>query len=363
MKITGNTFRSLQETRELNFSNRFDFSSSSGRFVFGFSGDSTGIQFSFESGKVYDSENRLVFNYNDVNSLTLSGDLSTASYRYYINKVLICRNGIKPNFEINNFFYQCSNGLTVEVDDLYIRSIKPTPTISFDNTSFKTSGTLTGTIANPSSVSGFKILSGTIVSPSDDFKLTGNFPINVTGSENFYIQHTNSAAQAYDIEYTLHTSQGDISSEVTAYENRASSLEEDLFLFSSGIFDYAEDSIDKREINYGFYYEAFSGLSKAPVAKNVSFVFAVTGVNYGSGFSGYWTGVSGLSDFDMQPLALDYTNQTLSGSFTMSSNETNFYVRITNTETGSAAPTGTFSFNGLSSSLAGSATGIITGLL
>ena len=315
MKITGNTFRSLQETRELNFSNRFDFSSSSGRFVFGFSGDSTGIQFSFESGKVYDSENRLVFNYNDVNSLTLSGDLSTTSYRYYINKGLVCRNGVKPNFEINNFFYQCSNGLTVEVNDLYIRSIKPTPTISFDNTSFKTSGTLTGTIANPSSVSGFKILSGTIVSPSDDFKLTGNFPINVTGSENFYIQHTNSAAQAYDIEYTLHTSQGDISSEVTAYENRA------------------------------------------------SFVFTVTGVNYGSGFSGYWTGVSGLSDFDMQPLALNYTNQTLSGSFTMSSNETNFYVRITNTETGSAAPTGTFSFNGLSSSLTGSATGIITGLL
>jgi len=363
MNITGNTFRSLQETRELNFSKKFDFSSSSGRFVFGFSGDSTGIQFSFESGKVYDFEDRLVFNYNDVNSLNLSGDLSTTGYRYYFNNGLVCRNGTKPNFEINNFFYQCADGLTVEVNNFYVKSTKPTPTISFSNTSFDTSGTLTGTITNPSSASGFKILSGTIVSPSGDFKFTGNFPINVTGSENFYIQHLTSTAQAYDIEYIIHTSQGDISKEVTAYENRASNLEEDLFLFSSGIFDYTDSSVDKREINYGFYYEAFSGLNKVPVAKSVSFVFTVTGVNYGSDFSGYWTGVSGFSDFDMQPLTLDYSNQTLSGSFTLPSNETNFYIRITNTETGSAIPTGTFSFNGLSSSLTGSATGIITGLL
>ena len=104
MNITGNTFRSIEAVPELSFSKKIKLSSTSGTFKFGFSGESTGLFFTFESGKLYDPENRVVFGYNDINSVTLSGSVATGNYSYYINGSKVCTNGSKSSFLINKAF-------------------------------------------------------------------------------------------------------------------------------------------------------------------------------------------------------------------------------------------------------------------
>lgn len=124
---------------------------------FGFSGASTNISFSAKSGKIYDPENRVVFSYSENIPFSLSLSFDETHYEYFFNNSLYCSNGVKSDFDVQNFFFNV-NGLTADVD-YNIFSDPIDYSITFPN-SFSGSY-LTGYLTN-NSLFDIKVFTGTI---------------------------------------------------------------------------------------------------------------------------------------------------------------------------------------------------------
>lgn len=124
MIFTGINYRSVPSAKSLSLDlnsvslifsgDRYNASLPSG-FHFGFSGASTNISFSARSGKIYDPENRVVFSYSENVPFSLSLSFDETHYEYYFNNSLYCSNGVKSDFDVQNFFFNV-NGLTANVD-------------------------------------------------------------------------------------------------------------------------------------------------------------------------------------------------------------------------------------------------------
>ena len=117
MIISGNNYRSLAERDELSFSAQLSIDSLSGEAEFGFSGAGEGIKWGFSSGRMISPDGRYFNSYKKDGGFTLSGNLETGVYDYYIDDKLNSNTEIKNNFKINKFFvntkdcnldFQCS---------------------------------------------------------------------------------------------------------------------------------------------------------------------------------------------------------------------------------------------------------------
>ena len=100
---SGDSSLSLAEQRVFSFDIVGTINGPTGIAAIKFSGDSGMSTFKFEKGKIYDPESRYVSSYRQGEQFSLSGNMSGASYDYYINESPICFSGVKPHYKLQKF--------------------------------------------------------------------------------------------------------------------------------------------------------------------------------------------------------------------------------------------------------------------
>lgn len=163
MIFSGKNYRSLLEQDKFSFKADLSINNLTSSAAFGFSGENKSISFSFESGRIYDPENRYFGNYEANNVISISGNISGSSYDYYYNKSPICFVGVKESFKTQNFFTDTS-GCNLNIIDVLVTAPKYDYTLDFA-TEFVLSGTITGSLKSVDTGRRFEIFSGEIISP------------------------------------------------------------------------------------------------------------------------------------------------------------------------------------------------------
>ena len=192
MIFSGYNSRKVGGGKNFSFSNKFYIDNTQGHAEMGFSGSSTGedVKFSFQSGRVIDPEGKYCNSYIPSGLMTLSGNINTGTYEYYIDDVLDFSLGTRNDFLINSFFVNTRDCFMDANINVFGEQHSISTTIP---SSFRESGLLTGTITNNSysTLGGFSILSGEIVQTSDSkyFEIDTSFPLSVNNSENIVIKN------------------------------------------------------------------------------------------------------------------------------------------------------------------------------
>lgn len=212
MLISGYKYRSIFEQTGLNFELNLSINNITGSGAFGFSGEGNKIQFTFQSGKVFDFENRYVHSYLIDTNVKISGDIEGGNYSYYINNNPICFNGIKNNFKVDNFFYNASN--CVLDTNLRINSYDPASYTFNLPTQFKVGKPYTGFIINNQADLVFKVFSGSI-NPTGEFSgITVNSTVSGLKSGSIVFNTINEIG-TYSATLNLFTNFGTIQKDLT----------------------------------------------------------------------------------------------------------------------------------------------------
>jgi hypothetical protein len=208
MLFSGYNYRSIFEQTGLSFNLNISINNVTGSGAFGFSGENNQIQFTFESGRIFDFENKYVNSYIPQQSIKISGDLEDKNYSYYINDRPVCFNGIKNKFKVQSFFYNASN--CILNSSLVLKGLnEPLYELKFPST-FAVSKIYTGTILNSTNELAFKIFSGQLLP-------TGQFSVNlidntISGLKTGNIKiNTVNQVGAYNLTINLYTNFGLIS--------------------------------------------------------------------------------------------------------------------------------------------------------
>jgi hypothetical protein len=232
MQISGYNYRSFFEQTGLSFNLTASLNNLSGSGEFGFSGQNNQIGFKFNSGRIYDFEDRYVFSYLEDSNFQISGNLDSGSYSYYINNNPVCFNGIKNNFKIKNFYVETDQNTILDID-LKIYGQNPDYNLTI-NDKYIVDTFLTGVINNKSLLD-FRIFSGEIQSPNQDFSII-TLPNVVSGiNQSNIIFQPNSGDGIYNLTLNLYTDFGLVSQDFTV-TGIISSLADVVFLLSPNIF-------------------------------------------------------------------------------------------------------------------------------
>ena len=318
MLFSGYNYRSVFEQTGLNFDLNLSINNTTGSGAFGFSGEGNQIQFTFQSGKIYDFENRYVNSYLPNTSTRIAGDLENRNYSYYINDAPVCFNGIKNNFKVQRFFYNASG---CQIDSSLVLKGVNEPLFSFNFPSdFKVGKTYTGQIRNDVNNLAFKIFSGQL-SP------TGNFSINsidnlVSGLKTGNIKiNTVNEVGGYNLTLNLYTNFGLISKNFDF--TGLFELENIINLFTtpnnlsiiSGIRDTLTSNFGELNYSYGVFSgnTALTGFNNLPL--NIKFQYytgntgTYVGSIIGSGFGYNLTGTGIITNEDFGSKLFDFTGQ------------------------------------------------------
>lgn len=212
MIITGNTFRSV--LRENRFSADFglSFDTCTGVCDIGFSGQNKTYKLSFVSGKIFDNENRYCGSYLPDTQVNINTNFSGTAYDYSIDGDQIVKSGSKQDFYAERFFINLTGCV---LDSLIsISSEKPTLYLSTPQT-FVTGGYITGTLVS-NSPSGVKVFSGTFDSQSSfSFQSIPTGLVKASSGQQILIQQNYPALGEFISDYTLNTSAGDYTDQLT----------------------------------------------------------------------------------------------------------------------------------------------------
>lgn len=385
MRITENTFRTILQTRKLSFSKDLNFSTTSGTHYFGFSGDSDSVDFKFESGKIYDSENKLVYTYNELNSFNLSGTIETGSYSYYINGLPICTNGSKNNFLINKFYYEVSDGLNLDADNFYIKTdANSTDSLSLlvSDTTFFPSGSVTGLFRNqfPGNLEAInKVFTGS-VSADSYFEFASSFPFNTHhNSGEFVLNNIAYDLDNYKVDLTFTTATGDVTvttslnkknPDISSLETRSgvgtvtnivNNVEEILTLTSlyEQEGDFTTQSAQVKNIDFNVSYNRYSGSAKTDISKTLSVRWYVTNHDYGADIDTNFDFFTGTSEFTTVEALL---SEGLGGfpltSTTLDANENKFLMQIDHIRLADVTPNIYYEIVGETTKITGSLSGL-----
>ena len=335
MLFSGYNYRSVFEQTGLNFDLNLSINNTTGSGAFGFSGEGNQIQFTFQSGKIYDFENRYVNSYIPNTNTRILGDLENGNYSYYINNTPVCFNGIKNDFKVQRFFYNASG---CQIDSSLVLKGANEPLFSFNFPSdFKIGKTYTGQIGNDVNNLAFKIFSGEL-SP------TGNFSINsidnlVSGLKTGNIKiNTVNEVGGYNLTLNLYTNFGLITKNFDF--TGLFELENIINLFTtpnnlsiiSGIRDTVTSNFGELNYSYGVFSgnTALTGFNNLPL--NIKFQYSsgstgiflgnILGSGYGYNLTG--TGIINPEDFGQKVFnftgyanisGYNYTGGLYTGSF------------------------------------------------
>lgn len=176
-----NVYRSIAGQKEFSFVLEVINSNTSGSFNFGFSGVSGEFDlFKFNSGKIYDFNNRYVWSYNPQEQVNFSGNIGENFVNYFINDIPVCLFSPYQSTYYNHFYAKSIN-VNTELE-FYLNGNTPVYELIFPETVMNGTN-FTGIILNKNlePEADFKIFSGDVFNVNSRFNSpTFNFK-NISG--------------------------------------------------------------------------------------------------------------------------------------------------------------------------------------
>jgi hypothetical protein len=308
MEFLGNKYLSLSYQTGLSFELDFSINNINSICNLGFSGENKNLNFKFESGKIFDPENRLVSFYSSGENINISGDISPRNYSYYINDNLLCLNGKKDNFIISGYYINSPDSIVNS--DIRIQGTRPQYELYLSPV-FYITGTeyLTGSITNLNNLN-FKIYSGSITIPSN-FSIqsisefvydTGYFNINTYSATQNQLEDE----RLYEVQLNLFTNFGTITKNFTTTGSFSGYLNVNLNLENITNF-FARTGLqtglgDFKDNDYSLIYSIISGSLRSPQVNLDKYINIQ--LKYYTGYTGEITG---------NLLATGYKNLILTG--------------------------------------------------
>ena len=223
MDLSGQNFRSIAESRSFSFASSFSPEGKTGIGLFSLSGENKDIRFTFDSGRIFDPNNKYIYSYRDFDNIEISGDVEVTGYSYYINEEPFSYGNAKDDFKLQRVHHH-STGM--QFSDVYteIKGTLPSYFLDFPST-FISSGYHTGYLVNNSNDLGFEVLSADLVDSYTGFwKVTENDKtIAPSSSGKIVVQDISGLTLYTDHNYSLNidTNFGRITSGVSATANPA----------------------------------------------------------------------------------------------------------------------------------------------
>ena len=267
MDLSGSQFRSIAESTDFSFSSDFSLAGLTGLGEFSLSGQNNKIKFDFESGKIFDNENNYIRSYSNNETISISGDVSSNGYSYYINSEPFALGASKPNFKLQKVCFE-STGLSFSNVATEIRGTKPDYYITFPET-FVASGYHTGHIVNDSASLGFRVLGVDVVGDYNTYWSVTEFDKDIlpNNSGKIVVQDLSGSPVYHTGEYKIkvNTNFGPIQTGVSGYAS-PSSFRNVNFSVKKTVNDIPKSGIDAKyshsDTRYNSYlisYSAFSG--------------------------------------------------------------------------------------------------------
>ena len=100
MDLSGQNFRSIAESRSFSFASSFSPEGKTGIGLFSLSGENKDIRFTFDSGRIFDPNNKYIYSYRDFDNIEISGDVEVTGYSYYINEEPFSYGNAKDDFKL-----------------------------------------------------------------------------------------------------------------------------------------------------------------------------------------------------------------------------------------------------------------------
>lgn len=308
MEFLGNKYLSISYQTGLSFELDISTNNINSTCNLGFTGENKNLNFKFESGKIYDPENRLVSFYSSGENINISGDISPQNYSYYINDNLLCLNGKKDNFIISGYYLNTPSSIVNT--DIVIQGTRPqyelflSPVFYITGTSF-----LTGSINNANNLN-FRIYSGSVNIPSN-FSIqnlsefvydTGYFEINTYNATSGQLEDE----RLYEVQLNLFTNFGQIIQNFTTTGSYSGFLNINLNLDNITDF-FSRTGIqtglgDFKNNDYSLIYDITSGSIRSAQINLDKYINIE--LKYYSGYTGQITG---------NLLATGYANIALTG--------------------------------------------------
>lgn len=326
MKITGANFRKIEERKDYSFFSTLSVDSVNGSAYFGFSGESNQLRWDFKSGRVIDPEGNYVYSYQKDKVLSISGDISTGAYSYYLNGGI----SVKSNDSLASRVMTLNDSLIVQSrsrSDFALQRLIVDATgvgLTFDpQLAVSNSGDFlltnvdnhieNGVLSNLEITNNGDSLAIEVFTGVVDSTLTGvatidtSFPFRVSGTTDIFLQGHGDIAdgQTYDIPIMFKTTVGELNKRVTLTGVQPPSGS--FFNFATGDdSDFQSGSLpvsggDSDIIKTGFYslnagiLSGSTSLDNYPVKVELTysqgrtglFEDCVTGVNINNEGSGY----------------------------------------------------------------------------
>tara|TARA_B100000287_G_scaffold435642_1_gene505236 strand:- start:1111 stop:2940 length:1830 start_codon:yes stop_codon:yes gene_type:complete len=269
MDLSGNNFRSVSESTDFSFNVNFGLEGQTGIGELALSGESKKIKFDFESGKIYDNDDRYIYSYSDGDVINISGDASPNAYSYYLDGKPFSFGKPKDNFKLQKVCFD-TTGMAFSNTSTEIKGTKPDYYVEFPST-FTHSGYHTGHIVNNSSSLGFRVLGVDVVNAFQTFWNVSSFDSDIlpNNSGKIVVQDLSGYpvfdTGRYDIK--IHSNFGPISTGVQAlsspadFRNVSFSVSEN----SSGILDtgvaFGFGTGETKTNSYIIDYSAYSGIT------------------------------------------------------------------------------------------------------
>ena len=301
MTITGNISRSLVKNNAFTALFDLSFSNVTGIAEIGFSGENKKYNFSFISGKVFDTENRYFSSYYPFSHVLLATNFSGSAYDYAVNSSMVTYSGEKNNFYAENFYTKCT-GVSIDAS-IVIKTKKPSLNLSLP-TSFVTGETITGYFTT-NSLSGVKIFTGSFGELSSFSFLslpTGYITSAVSGQT--LISQNNPTIGNFTSSFNLETNAGNYSQDfsISSVEKPfinyilTGNIDNNTFAFlaqNGEVTGVAKAGYASVDYNYFTNYESLEP-SSLPLSISLSYVSGITGyyglvadVTVESGGNGY----------------------------------------------------------------------------
>jgi hypothetical protein len=178
MNFTGNIFKSIPQTKYINFGfENICFSSLTGVAEFGFSGTGFNSSFKFTSGKLYDTSNNYIYSYQQNSPFSLSGYIETGKSIAYLNNRRLKSKTLGQN-EYTNFYINLT-GTTVSAD-VYL--YEPTIAYSFLSNLYYLPNKQLNLVLTNNSNADFKIYNSRTYYNDPLINFSGELSGNVTGT-------------------------------------------------------------------------------------------------------------------------------------------------------------------------------------
>jgi hypothetical protein len=169
----GKIFKSFAEQRKFSFDSYFFFQNASGISTFSVSGASGEYDlFSFINGRIFDNSNKFVSCYSPDQEVNISGNFSSGSFGYYIDKkpIDLSLSMCPEDFSFENLIFS-TTGFPFEFYVDVFGDYKPTCGLFFDSSDLLTGSAITGYLNNTSSqpFGSFKIFSNKSSFPNSSY--------------------------------------------------------------------------------------------------------------------------------------------------------------------------------------------------